>query len=521
MSEQNVRQLIDAYFDGELSNANLCKFEETLKENRGSVKLFMKESCFHLRLSMGLVTLSQTELAMSDLSEAVLLDQQLSQQSSLMPALGTGDISDSFSEVLRTAVINILGSAKFLWAIILFSAGLFSLMLFLLFPGDSTLNGPNPFERVTHVSQTVDAVWGEGVKEEDLRVLFKGSKLDLKSGLAQIEYKNGVRVNLEGPAIFIISGKNEGTLVSGKVSAQIVAGGELFAIKASIGKITDLGTEFGVVVDPEQNTDVQVFNGKVELAVSGKGQSARSVETIELVETDAVRVNATKRSVAKILYTPLQFARCYEKLRPYHYDDFSSDTSENYLACDTNQNANVASFSIENGVLTVSGSRGTCSAISKRPLLGVGDFFMADVPGIDPQTSNVFVVVSTQPIYPTGGMGGTFGFCLRREKDLVVEEFDSSQTSPNENSSRVIEGTRIDDPLFGRPIRLVIERRTASDFVFYYESNDGRTRITDVVKNTDLENSKRLYVGVGVQSEGQESKVFDNFIVYPAEEKSK
>lgn len=518
MSQKDLKQWIDTYFDEDLSVAELRQFEEMLKADRKLQKQLLKESYFRLQLRMGLTPVSQAELALNDLVEAVMMDQQMSQSSPLFPSLDMGCNSDSFGEVLRSTVMNVLSSVKFLWTVMLFSIGLFSLMMFLLIPKSMTLDGPVPYKKVTHVSQTVNAVWGSGVPE-DLNLLLKGTRLDLRSGLAQVEYKNGTRVNLEGPTIFVISDENEGTLLSGKISAQMDEEAKKFTIVTPTGKITDLGTEFGIIVDRQKNTDVQVFDGKIKLAVSGTGKSTVPLRTLELVEADAVRINSAARTVSKILYTPLRFARSYKNLRPYYYDDFSTDTSSAYATSFTRQGTRDGSFSIEGGVLSVRVDSDTCSVISNHPLLGTGEFFMVDVPGIDPFRSEISLVIATQPAQPTGGAGGVFGFRLRRGQGLVVEKFDSLPVSQDGNTPNATEEMRIDDPLFGRPIRLVVERRTATDFVFYYESNDGRTRITDVISNPDLENFTRLHVGVEVVSPSQEDvKIFDNLIVYPSVE---
>lgn len=505
-----MKQLIDAYFDDELSNADLRQFEDMLKADRTLQKQLIRESYFHLRLRTGLTAVSQVDLALNNLDEAVLLDQQLNQDPILVPPVDMGS-PGSFGEVLGTTILNVLSSAKFLWMIMFFSIGLFSMMVFMLLPKDWALDGPGMLKKVTHVSQTVDAVWGEGIQEDDLKILFTGSRLDLLSGLAQVEYESGVRVNLEGPTIFIVSGENEGTLISGKISAQMATGAEKFTIKTPVGKVVDLGTEFGVIVDPNKNTEVQVFDGKVKLTIARKNGGSIPVRSLELVETNAVRVNSAERTVADIPYTPLRFARSYKKLRPYYYDDFSTDTSGNYAIL-------AGDCTVQDGMMQVNADSTTCSVISKRPLLGTGEVFMVEVPGVDPDISEVYAVVSTQPTPPTGGAGGPWGFRLRREQGLVVEKIDSSQASSN-TDPMIVDGTRIDDPLFGRTIRLVIERHTATDFVFYYESNDGRTRMTGTIQNLDLENSKRLYVGVEVRARnGEDVKVFDNIIVYPLEE---
>jgi len=88
--------------------------------------------------------------------------------------------------------------------------------------------------------------------------------LKLKSGIAQIEFYQGARVLIEGPAELQLVSSSEATCTRGKLSAQVPPQAKGFRINTPKGTIVDLGTEFGLDVSAA-NAEVHVFKGEVEL----------------------------------------------------------------------------------------------------------------------------------------------------------------------------------------------------------------------------------------------------------------
>lgn len=88
--------------------------------------------------------------------------------------------------------------------------------------------------------------------------------LRIKSGIAQIEFYQGARVSIEGPAQFQIVSSGEATCTSGKLSAHVPPPAKGFRINTPRGTIVDLGTEFGLDVSAAA-AEVHVFKGEVEL----------------------------------------------------------------------------------------------------------------------------------------------------------------------------------------------------------------------------------------------------------------
>jgi len=78
---------------------------------------------------------------------------------------------------------------------------------------------------VARLRYAVDAQWGGEVAAAPQPVyhLRQGRKLELKSGLADIHFKSGTRVILEGPCEFTLDGLNAGRLQIGEVVAAVHA----------------------------------------------------------------------------------------------------------------------------------------------------------------------------------------------------------------------------------------------------------------------------------------------------------
>ncbi|MDB6073986.1 MAG: hypothetical protein JWO89_1626 [Verrucomicrobiaceae bacterium] len=88
--------------------------------------------------------------------------------------------------------------------------------------------------------------------------------LRLKSGLAQIEFYQGARVLIEGPAALQLVSSGEAYCTAGKLSAHVPPQAKGFRINTPKGAIVDLGTEFGLDLN-DASSQVHVFKGEVEL----------------------------------------------------------------------------------------------------------------------------------------------------------------------------------------------------------------------------------------------------------------
>jgi hypothetical protein len=117
------------------------------------------------------------------------------------------------------------------------------------------------FAVLTH---TVGVKWGEGTDGPPaLGQTLDLSKLEVESGLAQLEFIRGSTVILEGPVSFEIKGSNEGSLQRGKLRANVPAVAKGFSVDLPHGRLVDLGTEFGLHVHDGGSTEIFVYKGRV------------------------------------------------------------------------------------------------------------------------------------------------------------------------------------------------------------------------------------------------------------------
>ncbi|MBA2115556.1 LamG-like jellyroll fold domain-containing protein [Bremerella alba] len=94
---------------------------------------------------------------------------------------------------------------------------------------------------------------------------FPKGEYRLTEGEVTLIFQNGVAVSLESPANFSIIDPMRMQLDHGRARAIVPESGHGFVIETSTMVVEDLGTEFGVVVNDEQNQELHVFAGEVRL----------------------------------------------------------------------------------------------------------------------------------------------------------------------------------------------------------------------------------------------------------------
>jgi hypothetical protein len=151
-----------------------------------------------------------------------------------------------------------------------------------------------------------------------------GRKIDLEAGLLEITFQSGASVVLQGPASFEV-GANGGFLSLGRLTGRLGARAKTpdsrvvrqpmpaFSIRTPSAIVTDLGTEFGVEVDKDQQTFSYVFHGSVKLhPVAAAGGN----EDMVLKRHEGARVALAlgkSRLVERVAIEPGRFAR---RVRP-------------------------------------------------------------------------------------------------------------------------------------------------------------------------------------------------------------
>ena len=120
-------------------------------------------------------------------------------------------------------------------------------------------------------------------------------EIKFESGRMRLRLKNGVKLSLEGPVHATFVSAMQLRLMKGKAMADVGKDGKGFVIETVNARVVDLGTCFGVSVGESNETDVVVFEGKVEVFDPGEKPPNAQPE-ITLLAGEAIRMDNTRKS---------------------------------------------------------------------------------------------------------------------------------------------------------------------------------------------------------------------------------
>jgi hypothetical protein len=140
---------------------------------------------------------------------------------------------------------------------------------------------------------TTAAVWAGGVTPGLL-----DQPIDLVAGFVEITYRSGVRVILEGPCQFEVTSATSMNVAHGRATVKVPKPVDGFHLDTPAGRITDLGTEFGVAVGSGVEGPViltEVFDGEIEIpAESTPRKRLRVGDSLAIVrETSGTKLVST------------------------------------------------------------------------------------------------------------------------------------------------------------------------------------------------------------------------------------
>jgi len=163
-------------------------------------------------------------------------------------------------------------------------------------------------EVVASITGSRDCRWAIGQSGvgygSPLRV---GQMVDLQEGLAEVTFKNGARMVLEGPATFLVPGDDRATLLAGRMAAAVPRAAEGFTVCTHRLAIHDAGTQFGLVAYANGGSEIHVFEGPVHArAIDTRGEEIGSVK---LSTTEAARLAPIDTHFAKFSAEGDRFVR--------------------------------------------------------------------------------------------------------------------------------------------------------------------------------------------------------------------
>lgn len=161
----------------------------------------------------------------------------------------------------------------------------------------------------------VDVVWqdsGAGVPGESL---LPGAALSLgefalAEGTIELEFGDGARVSIQGPAKFELRNGGHIHLESGNLVARIPEEALGFVVTTPEAEVVDLGTEFGLSVSEDGRTDIHVLDGLVEvLPVRGDGEEGIQISEGDARRLDRQGVNGIEPATREALLEPHRLDR--------------------------------------------------------------------------------------------------------------------------------------------------------------------------------------------------------------------
>ena len=138
--------------------------------------------------------------------------------------------------------------------------------------------------------------------------ILRPGKYQFSEGLTQFVLKNQVEVLVEAPAEFTIESPFRLQLNKGRLSANVPDKGKGFTVITPNAEIVDFGTEFGVEVGSDTESEIHVFEGEVEVKTENWTE-----EPVRLLTDQATRVNSRAGEPIGIPVATHRFLRSFDE----------------------------------------------------------------------------------------------------------------------------------------------------------------------------------------------------------------
>jgi len=179
-----------------------------------------------------------------------------------------------------------------------------------------------PFAEVAHV---IGAYRADGVTYKTGETVEPGI-LSLSRGLLRLDFSNGARVTVQGPAELEVFDQDRVLLHKGLVTATIPESAVGFVVDTVAAHVVDLGTSFGVSVSENGQTEVCVFDGEVEVSLPREAGVEEVSHLVREGESISARVNSSV--IDSVSYETSQF----ENALPVNYGVLQTTGSMRFVS---------------------------------------------------------------------------------------------------------------------------------------------------------------------------------------------
>lgn len=286
MKMGRVQELIDAWRDGLLTEATAAEFSQLLRDSDEARRIFRAEAQMHGLLHLAVMAAAVEEAASRG-------------SRSMTPAASEG-LERRWRRGVRITSMGLLAAGT---AVLV--AGVAATFIWI------HISRPQPTSPIwlATLTRAEACVW-EGPAQLEPGHHLDAGMLNLREGLAEIEMASGVDLLIEGPAILELIDAKSTVLNAGRIVARVQLASAVFAVDTPRARFVDLGTEFGVAVDPDLETVVQVFDGVVVAELKDSGPSGE--RNRRLVAGESVRIGASGAlELQRTLFSPERFLRTF------------------------------------------------------------------------------------------------------------------------------------------------------------------------------------------------------------------
>ncbi|HZU35694.1 MAG TPA: FecR domain-containing protein [Gemmataceae bacterium] len=370
--------------------------------------------------------------------------------------------------------------------------------------------------------------------------LQSGKILSIEHGLAEIHFRSGARVLLEGPATLELLSPSSARLASGRLTARVPASAAGFTIVSPQGKVIDLGTEFGMQAG-SSSTEVYVFQGRVEAvpALAAKVEPS----PVSLTEHQSARITAggvlvrpqqpvienqfVRTIVPTVSAEPQTFHLGFDRALPDSIKDSAGrgtglthrlpGTGKDLPAADSNLRVDTARAQL--ALMTTNSDLNTQYKLNQGEYLGIR---LAELgfTGVED-----FAVTVTLPNIPALEAVGQFGLYAGAGSDCNIRGGLIGADAPGNYTQFLVknkEGTDTADICkvglltTGTDLRLKLQRLHGRYSLAVENLTTGSTSTLTIRHPDFLDNKKDLYVGLfgaNTQSEVRKTLIFKDFQV--------
>lgn len=199
--------------------------------------------------------------------------------------------------VPRISVMRRLLSGRVVWALaagVLLILGLTAALLL--------RDGDRAAAPVATLASTIEAHWDAARPAPRPGDALPPGAFGLTGGVARIRFGDGAEVVVQGPARFELLSTSMVRLLEGRLTAHVPPPATRFTVRTPAADVVDIGTRFGVIVEPGGATEAHVIAGRVRLESAAGGRPHA-----ELAAAQASRIESAGAPVTAITFAPDQF----------------------------------------------------------------------------------------------------------------------------------------------------------------------------------------------------------------------